>query len=81
MLMIRLRRMGARKDPHYRVVVSDSRKAPGGRFLEAVGTYDPGTDPATVRLDLPRVEEWIRKGARPSETVKSLIEKARVPRT
>ena len=73
MLKIRLRRMGAKKDPFYRVVVSDSRFTPGGRFLENLGTYDPGTEPATVRLDVARVEEWIRKGAHPSDTVRSLL--------
>jgi len=76
-LKIRLRRMGSKGDAFYRVVVSDSRSTPGGRFVETVGTYDPGTDPATVRLDLARIDEWVRKGAHPSETVKSLVERAR----
>lgn len=76
-LKIRLRRMGSRQDPAYRVVVSDSRSTPTGRFVDNLGTYDPGTDPATVKIDLTRTDEWIRKGAHPSETVKSLIEKAR----
>lgn len=77
MLKIRLRRMGSRQEPHYRVVVSDSRKTPGGRVVDTLGYYDPGTEPATVRLDMARTEGWIRKGAHPSETVRSLIEKAR----
>ena len=77
MLKIRLRRMGAKKDPFYRVVVSDSRSTPSGRFLDTLGTYDPGTDPATVNLDLVRADEWIRKGAHPSDTVRSLIVRAR----
>ena len=76
MLKIRLRRMGSKKDAFYRVVVSDSRKTPTGRFVDVVGTYDPGTDPATVKLDLDRTEAWIKKGAQASDTVKSLISRA-----
>jgi len=76
-LKIRLRRMGSRQAPFYRVVVSDSRSTPRGRFVDAVGYYDPGTEPVTVRLDVPRTEEWIRKGAHPSDTVRSLLERAR----
>ena len=71
MLKIRLRRMGSKQDACYRVVVSDSRSVPSGRFIETVGTYDPGVEPSAVRLDL------TRKGAQPSSTVKSLISKAR----
>jgi small subunit ribosomal protein S16 len=59
------------------VVVSDSRLRPTGRFLDIVGTYDPGSDPATVNLDVARAEEWIRKGAQPSDTVKRLLVQAR----
>lgn len=77
MLKIRLRRMGSRQNPFYRVVVSESRSTPQGRFVDSLGTYDPGTDPATVRIDLARADDWIRKGAHPSETVRNLIEKAR----
>lgn len=77
MLKIRLRRMGSKQDAFYRVVVSDSRSTPRGRFVETVGYYDPGTEPATVRLDLARIEEWIGKGAHPSGTVRSLVEQAR----
>lgn len=77
MLKIRLRRVGTKHDACYRVVVSDSRSRPTGRFVEILGTYDPGTDPATVRIDLGRAEEWIRKGAHPSATVKRLIVDAR----
>jgi small subunit ribosomal protein S16 len=69
--------MGSKQDAFYRVVVSDSRSTPTGRFVEVLGTYDPGTDPATVKLDVERAEEWIRKGAAPSPTVKSLISKAK----
>ena len=77
MLKIRLRRMGSKKDAFYRIVVSDSRLRPTGRFLEILGTYDPGTDPAAVRIDVGRAEEWISKGALPSDTVKQLLTKAK----
>lgn len=77
MLKIRLRRMGSKQDAFYRVVVSDSRSTPRGPFVESVGYYDPGTEPVTLRLDLGRVDEWVRKGAHPSETVRALIDKAR----
>lgn len=77
MLRIRLRRVGARQDPVYRVVVSDSRARPSGRFVETLGVYDPRVDPAKIELDVARTEGWIRKGARPSETVQSLLERAR----
>ena len=77
MLKIRLRRMGSKQDAFYRVVVSDSRSTPSGRFVDVLGTYNPGTDPATVRLDVTRAENWIRQGAHPSDTVKSLLVKAR----
>ncbi len=76
-LKIRLRRMGANRDPFYRVVVSDSRSTPSGRFVDVLGTYDPRTDPATIRIDVVKAEEWIRNGADPSETVRSLLTKAR----
>ena len=78
MLKIRLRRMGARQAPFYRVVVSESTSTPSGRFVATLGTYDPGTNPATIRLDVGKTDEWIRKGAHPSETVRSLLDKARV---
>lgn len=77
MLKIRLRRMGAKKDPFYRVVVSDSRSTPSGRFVDVLGTYDPRTDPAAVTLDVARTEEWVGKGAHPSETVRSLLGRAK----
>jgi small subunit ribosomal protein S16 len=69
--------MGSKQDAFYRVVVSDSRSTPTGRFVDVLGTYDPGTDPATVHLNIERAEDWIRKGAHPSATVKSLIVKAK----
>ena len=77
MLKIRLRRMGSKKDAFYRIVVSDSRGTPRGRFVDIVGTYDPGTDPATVKLDVERAEGWIGKGAHPSATVRSLLSQAK----
>jgi small subunit ribosomal protein S16 len=58
-------------------VVSDSRSTPTGRFVDTIGTYDPGTDPATVKIDVEKAEKWIQKGAHPSGTVKSLIDKAK----
>ena len=75
---IRLRREGAKNSPVYRVVVADSHSPRDGRFIELVGTYDPrkaGAD--NFALDLPRIEHWIGVGAQPSETVRSLIKKAR----
>jgi len=72
-LKIRLRRMGAKHRAFYRVVVSDSRKRPTGRFVENLGTYDPGVEPAAVRLDVEKVEAWVGKGAQMSPTVKRLL--------
>ena len=77
MLKIRLKRMGSRQAPFYRVVVSDSRRTPQSGVVESLGTYDPATDPATVKLDVARVDAWIKKGAHPSETVRSLLSKAK----
>ena len=77
MLKIRLRRMGTKKAPFYRIVVSDSRSTPTGRFVETVGYYDPGTRPSTVRIDIPRTEGWIRHGAMPSATVQRLLTRAK----
>ena len=76
MLMIRLRRGGAKHNPVYRVVVSDSRKDTQGEYLEQVGFYDPNLDPPEIRLDLEKVEQWQSQGAGVSETVRSLIRKA-----
>jgi len=76
-LKIRLRRVGAKHSAFYRVVVSDSRKRPTGRFIENLGTYDPGTDPATVKLDVAKADDWIGKGAQVSPTVKRLLTRAR----
>lgn len=78
MLKIRLARRGSRGAPFYRIVVSESARTPTSRNIDTLGTYDPGTNPATIRLDVSRADEWVRKGAHPSETVRSLIDKARI---
>lgn len=74
---IRLSRHGAKKAPYYRVVVIDSRKQRDGRCIEQVGTYNPLTDPSTIRIDLEKVDKWIANGAQPTDTVARLIETAR----
>lgn len=76
MLKIRLRRMGSNKRPVYRIVVSDSRRTPTARVLEEVGFYAPRQTPAEVRLNQERIAYWIDQGAKPSETVKSLLKSA-----
>lgn len=76
MVKIRLRRMGAKKAPFYRVVVADSRNARDGRFIEEIGTYNPLTDPATVEINMDRANYWIANGAQPTDTVRSLLKKA-----
>ncbi|MBQ8523565.1 MAG: 30S ribosomal protein S16 [Clostridia bacterium] len=73
---IRLRRMGAKKAPFYRIVVADSRYPRDGRFIEEVGYYDPMTEPATIKLDNEKVEKWLANGAQPTETVRSIINKS-----
>lgn len=74
---IRLARHGAKKRPYYRVVVADSRTARDGRAIEQVGTYNPLTEPKAINLDLEKIDEWISKGAQPTDTVARLIENAR----
>lgn len=76
MVKIRLQREGKKKAPFYHIVVADSRRARDGRIIEKIGTYDPMTDPSTVVLDKELVEKWIKNGAKPTDTVKALIEKA-----
>ena len=76
MVKIRLRRMGAKKAPYYRVVVADSRNARDGRFIEEIGTYNPLTDPASVQIDMERANYWIANGAQPTDTVRALLKKA-----
>ena len=76
MLSIRLRRAGTTKKPHYRVVVADSRAWRDGRFVEILGHYDPRKDPAVFKIDTDRAQHWISKGAQPSDTVNSLLNRA-----
>ena len=76
MVKIRLRRMGAKKKPFYRIVVADSRSPRDGRSIEEVGTYNPLTDPAEITVKVDRVQEWIKNGAQPTETVRALLKKA-----
>lgn len=76
MVRIRLARLGAKKRPFYRIVVSDSRTRRNGRVVETLGTYDPLQEPSAVNLDVKKAEEWIKKGAQPSETVKKILKKA-----
>jgi small subunit ribosomal protein S16 len=75
---IRLKRIGAKKSPFYRVVVADSRYPRDGRFIEEIGTYNPLVDPAEVKIDGEKVTKWIKDGAQPTDTVKSLLKKAGV---
>ena len=75
MVKIRLRRMGAKKSPFYRVVVADSRNARDGRFIEEIGTYDPMADSA-VTVDAERAKYWIANGAQPTDTARALLKKA-----
>jgi small subunit ribosomal protein S16 len=77
---LRLRRMGAKKRPSYRIVAADSRSPRDGAFIEAVGFYDPITDPATINVNLERARHWLGVGAQPTETVQSLFRKAGVYR-
>ena len=72
---IRLRRMGAKRAPFYRVVVADSRYPRDGRFIEEIGTYDPTKDPAIVNIDGDKAKQWIANGAQPTDTVKALLKK------
>lgn len=72
---IRLRRMGAKKAPFYRIVVADSRYPRDGRFIEEIGYYNPMTEPATVKLDADKAKDWLAKGAQPTDTVKALLKK------
>ncbi|NLC78586.1 MAG: 30S ribosomal protein S16 [Ruminococcaceae bacterium] len=72
---IRLRRMGAKKAPFYRIVVADSRFPRDGRFIEEIGYYDPTTEPNTVKIDAEKAKYWIGTGAQPTDTVKSILKK------
>ena len=75
MVKIRLRRMGAKKAPFYRVVVADSRSPRDGRFIEEIGTYNPMTEPTTVTVDAEKAKKWIANGAQPTDTVRDLLKK------
>lgn len=70
---IRLKRIGAKKSPFYRIVVADSRAPRDGRFIEEIGTYNPLTEPKTVKVDNEKALDWIKKGAKPTETVERLF--------
>ncbi len=73
---IRLKRVGAKKAPHYRIVVADSRSPRDGKFIEEIGHYNPNTDPAEVVVDNDRAKTWMKNGAQPTETVRSLLKKS-----
>ena len=75
---IRLRRMGAKKAPFYRVVVADSRYPRDGRFVEEIGYFNPMTEPAEVKIDAEKAKKWIANGAQPTDTVKSLLKKENI---
>ncbi len=75
---IRLRRMGAKKAPFYRVVVADSRYPRDGRFIEEIGYYNPMTNPADIKIDAEKAKKWIENGAQPTDTAKSILKKSGV---
>ena len=72
---LRLTRIGAKKNPYYRVVVADSRFPRDGRFIEILGTYNPMVDPAEIKIDTEKAQKWIKNGAQPTDTVKALLKK------
>ena len=76
MLKIRLRRMGAKKQPFYRIIVADSRAPRDGSFVEEIGYYNPLTEPVELKVDNARAQEWIKNGAQPTDTVRGLLKKA-----
>ena len=78
MVKIRLRRMGAKKNPYYRIVVADSRSPRDGRCIEEIGSYDPLANPAEIKVDVEKAQTWIKNGAQPTDTVKNLLKKAGV---
>ena len=78
MVKIRLRRMGAKKAPYYRIVVADARSPRDGRCIEEIGTYNPLTEPATITVDAEKAQTWIKNGAQPTDTVRGLLKKAGV---
>ena len=76
MVKIRLQRQGKKKAPFYHIVVADSKSPRDGKIIEQLGTYDPMTEPATIKLDKEKVEKWIKNGAKPTDTVKKIMENA-----
>ena len=78
MVKIRLRRMGAKKAPYYRIVVADARAPRDGRCIEEIGTYNPLTNPATIAIDVEKAQTWIKNGAQPTDTVRGLLKNAGV---
>ena len=77
MVKIRLQRQGKKKAPFYHIVVADSRSPRDGKIIEQIGTYDPMTEPSTIVLDKEKLEKWVKNGAKPTQTVKDLIEKVK----
>ena len=77
MVKIRLQRQGKKKAPFYHIVVADSRSPRDGKIIEQIGTYDPMTEPSTIKLDKEKFEKWIKNGAKPTDTVKNLVENAK----
>lgn len=73
---IRLRRIGAKKNPFYRVIIADERSPRNGKFIEEIGTYNPMTEPAEVKIDAEKAKKWLGNGAQPTETVRSLLKKS-----
>lgn len=78
MVKIRLRRLGAKKAPFYRIVVADSRYPRDGRFIEEIGTYNPLVSPAEIKVDGERAQQWIKNGAQPTDTVRNILKKSGV---
>ena len=79
MLRIRLRRVGAKNEPSFRIVVADSRAARDGAFVDYLGHYNPRTDPATIELDREKAQKWISQGAKPSEAVQRMLDRPETP--
>ena len=78
MVKIRLKRIGAKKKPFYRIIVADARSPRDGKFIEQVGTYDPKTEPSAINVDAEKVKKWLSNGAQPTDTVKKLLKIAGV---
>ena len=78
MVKMRLRRMGQKKAPFYRIIVADSRSPRDGRFIEEIGTYNPLKDPAEIKIDVEAAQKWISNGAQPTDTVRALLKKSGV---